>query len=758
MDCSSGRSDNRSLTVEEEAIKQNTDCVYFLASPLTCKKGSECEYRHSEGARLNPRDCRFWLSGNCLNPKCLFRHPPLDGMVVSPKTTSGKIVASSQMSSSVQLPMANSFTYNLSRNNVPCYYYVKGACLKGDKCPFMHGPLSVGNPIAKQNAKVSAQITAQLETPENDAWKKDSSNRQNFPSALNVSKESADMLINGVPSSGIGVRAIENANSHLVNKSIPVLVQPTNGIARSQTTYEPVRSSSSYSSSQNHHVQPDGHLLNGGDAGDVFEVPSGVDYTELESPLNHQVQSPGDHYQNGQAAEEVFRDSSPGFDVLVDNVVGDTDYFHEKDGFRSGYIQDRRNVNLGDDYDHYYSDYESSGRLDGFRHDGVGEFQHYAKVQNGDEWDQHITSSAYERILDRPLLTERSSARRHKSPDEMDASDLRHRLTKQRRQDGYFSAISAVRFGEPYNKPDKNTKEKYHAHNSYKDQQHLRESTISSRLTGRITLPKPPSPEIPFHLQDGRHRGRQRVRLSPVRPAGYHGSLGQRLGWRPIEESFANPRYLGRQQKTRDTVDLVDFAGPRSLEELKGAKADRNSQGQSTKYNHSTSSLDHNRVGSGSLKTARLRDSEASIEFEGPKPLSVLLKRKREAGSDNDAISGVSKDRKKAVKIEVGSCVFAPANLTKAVRDLEEPRAGTVEENLIPTGDVQTNYGTEAKDAIEDEEEPDYTDQKDGEYGYHTVEGGYYKTEDDDIEHTDVDLDADEDEDDFAKKIGLIFS
>lgn len=25
-------------TAEEEALKRNTDCVYFLASPLTCKK------------------------------------------------------------------------------------------------------------------------------------------------------------------------------------------------------------------------------------------------------------------------------------------------------------------------------------------------------------------------------------------------------------------------------------------------------------------------------------------------------------------------------------------------------------------------------------------------------------------------------------------------------------------------------------------------------------------------------------------------
>ncbi|KAK9274669.1 hypothetical protein L1049_021920 [Liquidambar formosana] len=60
---------------EDEALKRNTDCVYFLASPLTCKKGSECEYRHSEYARVNPRDCWYWLNGNCLNPKCAFRHP-----------------------------------------------------------------------------------------------------------------------------------------------------------------------------------------------------------------------------------------------------------------------------------------------------------------------------------------------------------------------------------------------------------------------------------------------------------------------------------------------------------------------------------------------------------------------------------------------------------------------------------------------------------------------------------------------------------
>ncbi|KAJ7558956.1 hypothetical protein O6H91_04G063000 [Diphasiastrum complanatum] len=60
---------------EEDAAKKDTDCVYFLASPLTCKKGNDCEFRHSENARMNPRDCWYWLHSKCLNRDCAFRHP-----------------------------------------------------------------------------------------------------------------------------------------------------------------------------------------------------------------------------------------------------------------------------------------------------------------------------------------------------------------------------------------------------------------------------------------------------------------------------------------------------------------------------------------------------------------------------------------------------------------------------------------------------------------------------------------------------------
>ncbi|XP_058760436.1 zinc finger CCCH domain-containing protein 32-like [Vicia villosa] len=109
--------------MDEDLLKRNTDCVYFLASPLTCKKGVECEYRHHEIARLNPRDCWYWLSGNCLNPTCAFRHPPLDGHAGVPSE-----------------PIQSSVPASANKTMVPCYFFFNGFCNKGSKCSFSHKP------------------------------------------------------------------------------------------------------------------------------------------------------------------------------------------------------------------------------------------------------------------------------------------------------------------------------------------------------------------------------------------------------------------------------------------------------------------------------------------------------------------------------------------------------------------------------------------------------------------------------------------
>ncbi|KAG4932938.1 Zinc finger CCCH domain-containing protein 34 [Glycine soja] len=128
--------------MDEDSLKRYTDCVYFLASPLTCKKGAECEYRHNEIARLNPRDCWYWLSGQCLNPTCAFRHPPLDGHTGAPVPSE---------------PTQTSLPAN--KTLVPCYFFFNGFCNKGDRCSFLHGPDdSIFNikPVKNENGSTDA--------------------------------------------------------------------------------------------------------------------------------------------------------------------------------------------------------------------------------------------------------------------------------------------------------------------------------------------------------------------------------------------------------------------------------------------------------------------------------------------------------------------------------------------------------------------------------------------------------------------------
>ncbi|KAF5182068.1 Zinc finger ccch domain-containing protein [Thalictrum thalictroides] len=134
--------------MEDELQKRNTDCVYFLASPLTCKKGGECEYRHSEIARLNPRDCWYWLAGSCLNPTCAFRHPPLEGRSENPSESSS---------------LPNQASVPVSKSNVPCYFYFNGFCNKGDNCSFQHGP----NIVTSGQFLKSASIVSDVHLSEN---------------------------------------------------------------------------------------------------------------------------------------------------------------------------------------------------------------------------------------------------------------------------------------------------------------------------------------------------------------------------------------------------------------------------------------------------------------------------------------------------------------------------------------------------------------------------------------------------------------
>ncbi|KAL0479469.1 hypothetical protein AKO1_007633 [Acrasis kona] len=66
--------------------------------------GESCEFRHSEEAKKNPRECKFWQAGECTNKECIFRHG----------------------------------TKQVKRVPTPCYYFSMGKCTRGATCPFLH--------------------------------------------------------------------------------------------------------------------------------------------------------------------------------------------------------------------------------------------------------------------------------------------------------------------------------------------------------------------------------------------------------------------------------------------------------------------------------------------------------------------------------------------------------------------------------------------------------------------------------------------
>ncbi|CAN4094317.1 unnamed protein product [Withania somnifera] len=244
----------------EEWQKRSTDCVYFLASPLTCEKGLECEYRHSEIARLNPRDCWYWLGGSCLNPTCAFRHPSLE----SRPETSSEFAAES-----------------VNKANVPCYYYFSGYCNKGERCLYLHGPND--DTTAWKSSKIASGV------PDGPtAEKKISAGSETGPSAVEKYHTSSEME----PEAAVHEYVKSKVNLHLM----------TNNVGEQSVSHETSGSSSSEATAVglDSLVPAEGFSHGGSDLS-----PNQSSDKEVEENLER----------------EGWLESSPGFDVLVDDRV-----------------------------------------------------------------------------------------------------------------------------------------------------------------------------------------------------------------------------------------------------------------------------------------------------------------------------------------------------------------------------------------------------------------------------------------------------
>ncbi|RRT34090.1 hypothetical protein B296_00043469 [Ensete ventricosum] len=127
MSSGGGRIPSRPLAANAEALKRNVDCYYFIASPITCTKV------------LSPFPVFLFLSLICrsvLQPhEWLFGNPRVVAVPAEPSSSTAVQVA--------DRPPPNS----INKNAIPCSFFMKGKCLKGDECPFRHGRRPAGSPL-----------------------------------------------------------------------------------------------------------------------------------------------------------------------------------------------------------------------------------------------------------------------------------------------------------------------------------------------------------------------------------------------------------------------------------------------------------------------------------------------------------------------------------------------------------------------------------------------------------------------------------
>ncbi|XP_043716228.1 zinc finger CCCH domain-containing protein 32 [Telopea speciosissima] len=767
MDSGTRESGQAVATAEEESLKRNTDCVYFLASPLTCKKGNECEYRHSEAARINPRDCWYWMNGNCLNPKCAFRHPPLDGLIGTPGAPSvGNPSMPPLQNVASQVPPGHTLAYSLGKQPVPCYYFQKGLCLKGDKCTFIHGPQPISDPSAQQQ---TTKVSATVSEPQN--------RKKTFVGLQRCTQQQI---------------ALENIAKTVQVPLPPKQVMnietsvPNNGVVKRK-----ILSLNALDDERLKYVTPNVPPIAGGNS-------------LLRSQHSRQAQAFDDRFlQNGKEADEL-RESSPGFDVLVNNGLRDSEYCQTGDEYKRTASHEGRRLNSGNDFEYDRSvDYAPVAKFDQEPYDDPCGYDPYGQMQDQFASEQRRASSEW--ISKRPSMPEKRGYPRVGKLDQIAESDLRHRLSKQRRVNDSRSAVSPDhRRGDVHrrNDRDRHIQDQRNRGHSWRDSRHMpHESSRSNRLHCRLTLPRRFSPDSNHNdSHPGREmdRGRNRARLSPDRPSisPHEGRHQDRIKWRG-EDDFGEARNTRGALNRRDGVDYntSGVTGPKSFTALKSAKVSECTEGRHAKVRQVSPLKEQKNLKMGKL--VGYQESEGSLSFEGPKPLSEILKRKREAETASSGNSTVSRNGevdspRESGEIITGSPGTSEVTETEIVQTSEpakeanhQTQSGGKEEsrssnadlvkaagdnegqiysegdNVVHKGDSSdAQRGTELEtenaimfdDPMEDQELENF-DHRDGDYDYEQADGGDDENVDPEEEYFD-----DEDGDDFAKRIGVLFS
>lgn len=314
----------------------------------------------------------------------------------------------------------------------------------------------------------------------------------------------------------------------------------------------------------------------------------------------HLVDEPG--MIDNKDVGDVSREPSPGFDVLVDDEGRDSDFYHNEDRYGMP-----REYEAGNEYDiDHLTDYNMITEADNDRYqDGRGyDSQGYPKGQYG-----------LERNRASPERMSAGSCFRRK-PYARAELDLRHRLARNKQPHVLRSVISQDQSREK--RIDDHSHEDLWRHEQHAPRN---DNFLSNRLQGRIRLPRRSS--SPIDREMIRRADNGRLSSLRVRLPSNQGRIQDRIKAR-VENTYSDEWKNHRgPHLTRDMINdnNADFAGPKSLAELKNRKNAEPSR-------HHV--MDQQQLGKRKYSVRDdLEENGGGFSFEGPKALEEILKQKR---------------------------------------------------------------------------------------------------------------------------------
>ncbi|MCO5583181.1 hypothetical protein L7F22_037089 [Adiantum nelumboides] len=780
-----------SAAMNEEAQKKNTDCVYFLASPLTCKKGNDCEFRHSESARNNPRDCWYWLSGSCLNANCAFRHPPLEAV------PEGELAAG-------------------GRSRVPCYYFMQGYCAKGDKCSFMHGLPTAS--VAEVSQKGSKPNVTTLEVPDNQT----SANKGNGSATSKASFEFYE-----VPTEAL----IQKSNQVVKD----VGVHATQRLPEGSDSSAPARSRPPQSNISDRSKQASGTN------GRLKQVHSSEDkflhqeaQTEEEPLCDFQPGDDGlgqdpsgeDQMHEGTESGEMWEESS--FDVLVDDggtdqliYADDLDYLNQYDA-----IVDQLTTGADGfvdfDYDHVgaYGQYYDSAEYELATYDAYEQQLVYEPLGSFDPEDGMQPVLAYKNRQGKDMLPR---VRRDVSFNgegrpqraNVGSNDLRNHIVKRRR------AEKNQKYGADHDRKrhqgNGSQHNRRHQDGHFKQQEGPVRLHMSPKSGSRFGRQHPLRGEPPggrqFHGRFMDPSGTKRPfrdlasdheEMVVERASGkkFRGMNDTTFKTKPrkergqpaitgVDEALGSRR-LQQSKKLESRREDASFAAPKSLAQIKAEKLraiqEGGSSGQQDPCSEHNGIVEESPTNNASQMRSKIshqfykepafkelaKSAKPALckesDFEGPKPLSVILKQKRRGDTEGEARDQRLAKPSRIENARVGwkpTPSFACSRIDSAadslaVYDFHERRtAQSVDHALRGSGEMISQLHSAASvttflanttrhheadmhlSKVERESDPVFDTEDGVDVGDNVMEDVYFE---------------DEDEDDFAKKLGGFLS